>query len=243
MPGCRLLRAFGALFALATAPASAGNATLPETGRIEIVTWMAGLEQYKFTHDCMLSDKSVHCTGTGQWPQTVTKVVLDDTVEAGVLDMKYDATTNYTDPACSSTYVISSREKLTLDESGTGTGSWMGGTGTWVAASAKCATLIGRKDEHAPEEANVRVTWRVVEGASQQAGFGDGQIRAALWKQLGQAEGPLARKCFDESLMKLNESHNAEMKERIEAVAYQQHVIETFAAAADVDDFDPQWME
>jgi hypothetical protein len=169
--------------------------------------------------------------------------VQDGTVDAGVLDMKYDATTNYTDPACSSTYTISSRQKLTLEEGGTGTGSWMGGTGTWIAASAKCAALIGRKDEHAPEEANVRVAWRVVEGTSQQAGFGDGQIKSALWKQMGQADGPLARKCFDETFVKLNEPHNAEMKERIQAAAYQQYVIETFAAAADVDDFDPQWME
>jgi hypothetical protein len=243
MPDCRLLWAFRAMFALAAAPALAGNATLPENGRIEIVTWVAGLEQYRFTHDCTLSGKSVRCTGTGQWPQTVTKVVLDGTVDSGVLDMKYDATTNYNDPACSSTYVIASRQKLTLLEDGTGTGSWAGGTGTWVAASAKCAVLIGRKDEHAPEEANVRVTWRVVEGATQQAGFGDAQIKSALWKQLGQAEGPLARKCFDESFAKLNEARNAEMKERIEAAAYQQHVVETFAAAADVDDFDPQWME
>lgn len=73
--------------------------------------------------------------------------------------------------------------------------------------------------------------------------FGDRQIRTALWRRLGQEEGPLARKCFDETYAKLGEPRNAEMKERIERAAYQEHMVETAAEMAAADDFDPKWME
>ena len=243
MPDRRSLWAFGAWIVLAASPAAAGNAALPENGQIEIVTWIQGKEGYKFTHVCTLSGASVHCTGSAQWPQTDTKIVLDGKVDGGVLDMKYDAITHFTDPRCSTTYTVIAREVLTLEEGGEGIGSWTGGTGTYTAASSQCAALVGRKVVPPNEEKTIRITWRILDAAPEQAGFGDAQIRSALWKQLGQAEGPLARKCFDETFVKLNEPHNSEMKERIQAAAYQQYVIETIAAAANVDDFDPQWME
>ena len=83
----------------------------------------------------------------------------------------------------------------------------------------------------------------MLEAAPEQAGFGDAQLRHALWTQLGQAEGPLARQCFNETVAKLSEARNAELKERIENAAYQQYAIEKLAAAANVDDFDPQWID
>jgi hypothetical protein len=74
-------------------------------------------------------------------------------------------------------------------------------------------------------------------------GFGDQQIKSALWKQLGQTEGPLARKCFEESFAKLKKPDNAEIKGRIETAAYQQHMVEVAVEASKADDFDPNWLE
>lgn len=225
----------------ATLPAIAAPAQLPESGRIELVTWVPGKEEFKFSHVCALSGKTIHCEGSMRWGPTDTTTILDGTVEGGQLTLKYASTTHYTDPACSSEYKVASGMNLALDEGGTGSGTWTGGTGVWTKASAKCAILVGKSDQHGPEPS--LASWRVLEAAPEQAGFGDAQLRIALWTQLGQAEGPLARKCFDETVAKLNEARNGELKQRIEAAAYQQHMIERMAAAANADDFDPQWIE
>lgn len=230
-----------ALTGHAVAPALAANAALPESGQIELVTWVPGKEEFKFTHVCKLSGKSIHCEGTMRWGPTDTKTILDGTAEDGALDMKYSSTTHYTDPTCGAEYFVKAGIKLTLDDRGTGSGTWTGGTGTWTKASAKCALLIGKSEPHGPEPS--LATWRILEAAPEQANFGDAQIRSALWKQLGQAEGPLARKCFDDAFAKLNEPRNADLKERIAAAAYQQHIIAVTAALSDADDFDPQWLE
>ncbi|MBI1203867.1 MAG: hypothetical protein GC182_15305 [Rhodopseudomonas sp.] len=155
--------------------------------------------------------------------------------------MKYVSTTRYADPVCSAEHVVKAGLRLTLEDGGTGKGTWTGGTGTYTKASAKCAIVVGKVEQSGPEPS--LATWRVLDTAPAQTGFGEPQIRSALWRQLGQAEGPLARQCFDEAFAKLNEPRNAEIKARIEAAAYQQHVVEAMAAAADVDDFDPQWIE
>lgn len=229
------------LTGLGVSPSWAGNAVLPESGQIELVTWVPGKEEFKFTHVCRLSGKSIHCDGTMRWGPTDTRTILDGTAEDGALDMKYNSTTHYTDPTCGAEYVVSAGMKLTLDDRGAGSGTWTGGTGTWTKASAQCALLIGKSEPHGPEPS--LATWRLLEAAPEAAGFGDVQIRSALWKQLGQAEGPLARKCFDEAFAKLNEPRNAELKERIAAAAYQQHIIGVTAGLSDADDFDPQWLE
>lgn len=80
-------------------------------------------------------------------------------------------------------------------------------------------------------------------GSAPIAGFGEAQIRAALWRRVGQEEGPLARKCFDETYAKLNEARNAEMKERIEQAAYREHMVEVAVEMANADDFDPKWLD
>jgi hypothetical protein len=231
-----------ALTGLGVSPSWAGNAVLPESGQIELVTWVPGKEEYKFTQLCTLAAKVIHCTGTMRFGQTETAVVLDGTAVDGVLDLKYSSTTRYFDPTCNAEYAVkSSTLKLTLDDGGNGSGTWGGGTGTWTKASEKCALLVGKSDQHGPEANST--SWRVISAAPEQAGFGDAQIRSALWKQLGQAEGPLARKCFDDAFGKLNEPRNADLKERISAAAYQQHIIGVTAALSDADDFDPQWLE
>jgi hypothetical protein len=223
------------------APSWAGNAVLPESGQIELVTWVPGKEEYKFTHLCKLAGKAIHCFGALRVGTIETTVMLDGTVDEGVLDVEDNSTTHYNDPACTAVYSVKSSLKLVLDDAGNGRGTWNGGTGLWTKASAKCAMLVGKTDQHGPEAS--LATWRVVAAAPEQAGFGDAQIRSALWKQLGQAEGPLARKCFDDAFAKLNEPRNAELKERIAAAAYQQHLIGVAAALSDADDFDPQWLE
>lgn len=222
-------------------PAWAAPVQLPENGRIELITWVPGKEEFKFTHVCTLSGKAIHCQGTMRWGQTDTTTILDGTVDGGQLTMKYASTTHYADPTCGAEYKVSSGMNLALDEGGAGSGTWTGGTGTWTKASAKCAILVGKSEPHGPEPS--LASWRLLEAAPEQAGFGDAQLRSALWTQLGQAEGPLARKCFDDTMAKLNEPRNAELKQRIEMAAYQQHVIERMAAAADADDFDPQWID
>lgn len=226
---------------LAPWPALAGNATLPASGRIELVTWVPGKEEYKFTQLCTLSGKTIHCFGAMRFGQVETTTMLDGTAQDGVLDVESNSTTHYQDPNCTATYAVKSAFKLTLDDSGRGNGTWLGGTGTWTRASAKCAMLTGVTDQHGPEA--TLVTWRVFDAAEEQARFGDAQIRSALWKQIGQQEGPLARKCFDEAFAKLSEPANAEAKDRIATAAYQEHIVDLTAAAAQADDFDPQWLE
>ncbi len=243
MSSQRLLSAFVLLASLAASPAMAANAVLPENGRIELITWVPGKEEFKFIHVCTLSGKSIHCDGSMHWGSIATKDVLDGTVEAGALDMKYVSTTQYSDPVCSAEHVARARMRLTLEEGGAGSGNWIGGTATWTKASGKCAMLAGRNAQSGPSTEPTSATWRVLEAAPEQAGFGDAQVRTALWQQLGQAEGPLARKCFDEAVAKLNEPRNAEIKERIEFAAYRQHVVEVTATAANADDFDPQWLD
>lgn len=231
-----------ALFLIAvSSPVIAAPAQLPANGRIELITWVPGKEEFKFVHVCTLSGKSIHCEGSMRWGPTDTTTILDGTVDGGQLMMKYASTTHYTDPTCGAEYKVSSGMNLALDDGGAGGGTWTGGTGTWTKASAKCAILIGKSEPHGPEPS--LASWRVLEAAPEQAGFGDAQLRSALWTQLGQAEGPLARKCFNETVAKLDEARNAELKQRIETAAYQQHVIERMAAAANADDFDPQWIE
>lgn len=241
MSACRLLAALGAFVFAAAPSAQAANAVLPEAGRIELVTWVPGKEEFKFTHVCTLTGTAIRCTGSLQAGPTDTAVTIEGSVAGGLLDAKYDSLTHYNDPVCTAEYAVKAGMKLTLNDDGTGSGTWTGGTGTWTKASVKCALLVGKSEQHGPEPS--LATWRVLEAAPAQAGFGTAQVRSALWKQLGQAEGPLARRCFDETFGKLNEPRNAELRGRIEAAAYQQHIVEAMAAAADADDFDPQWID
>jgi hypothetical protein len=241
MPCRPSLRAVVLLLLTVAPPAIAAPAQLPESGRIELITWVPGKEEFKFAHVCILSGKSIHCEGSMRWGPTDTTTILDGLVDGGQLTMKYASTTHYTDPTCGAEYKVSSGMNLALDDGGAGSGTWTGGPGTWTKASAKCSMLVGKTESHGPEPS--LVSWRVLEAALDQADFGDAQLRGALWTQLGQSEGPLARQCFNETVAKLNEARNAELKERIETAAYQQHIIERLAAAADADDFDPQWIE
>lgn len=241
MPFRAAASGFVAFLLIAPLPASAATAQLPDSGRIELTTWVPGKEEFKFAHVCTLAGKSIHCEGSMRWGPTDTTTILDGTAEGGQLTLKYASTTHYTDPSCTSEYKVAAGMNLTLEEGGAGSGTWTGGTGTWTKASAKCAILIGKSEQHGPEPS--LASWRVLEAALEQAGFGDAQLRHALWTQLGQAEGPLARQCFNETVAKLSEARNAELKERIENAAYQQYAIEKLAAAANADDFDPQWID
>lgn len=222
-------------------PAVAGNATLPASGRIELVTWVPGKEEYKFTQLCTLSGKNIHCFGALRVASGETTVMLDGTVENGLMNVEYNSTTHYEDPACVAVYSVKSSLNLALDDSGNGRGTWNGGTGLWTKASAKCSMLVGKTEQHGPEQSVA--TWRIFDVAQEQARFGDAQVSSALWKQLGQPDGALARKCFNEVFAKLNEPANAVAKDRIATAAYQVHIVDLMAAAAEADDFDPQWLE
>lgn len=223
-------------------PAFAGSAVFPENGLIELVTWENGQDAYKIVHTCSLSGKSIHCDGSITIPEGQVKMsfALDGTVNGGNVELMGVGTTRYSAEACSATATSQDGFKLELDDSGHGSGTSAPGTLTWTGASAKCAILVGKTEQQ--PSAPMLATWRILDAVPDD-GFGDQQTKSALWKQLGQAEGPLARKCFEETFAKLKKPDNAEIKGRIETAAYQQHMVDVAVEAAKADDFDPNWLE
>ena len=247
MPAYRLLPAFAVLAYLAVSPAMAANAVLPENGRIEFVIRTGGPppdDELRYT--CERADQKLTCTAHTFDPpapgsvDTEYRLVGDLTSNPIAFEAYAKMTTRA--PTCALSVIeFNGRGEIIFNPDGTLRFSG-GVTDARFTVVQGCPTVQVGGAFQVPAHV-FPGNWHVLGVAPEQAGFGDAQTRASLWKQLGQAEGPLARKCFDEAFAKLNEPRNAEIKERIDAAAYQQHVVEASAAAADADDFDPQWLE
>lgn len=228
--------AFTATALAARAQQSAGEAAFEPPPTFEMLSWVEPDSSNKVRVDCTVTGGAAACKGT-----TADKTfVFDQRGNFSGPNFAYETAMTYTGQSpngCSITIEFHSSGSATFKGDGTLTWSHGGGAGRVVRASPACGDVS--KPYPFPATSGIG-TWRALSEASG-SGFGDALIKTAVWNRLGIAEGPLARRCFDDAITKLNEPRNREIKERIASAAYRQHMIAVAVEAAKADDFTGNW--